>query len=289
MVRCLVGFVARQCHLGSFPRIITCICNFNRTRRLVAADSRPIIPSPTLVCILVAMSCHWQSIQLLYTCFYAGCGAIYRTPGHTISPPMSGSGYKHNAKCTWMIMAPPGHVVQLAFSSFHLEDSNGCYFDSISVYDGYVNETVGADPTKPIGNFCGSTIPPLILSTGNVLSFIFKTDDSASGDGFAATYNFIDGKHSTWHNIFKVIFFNSYCCCSFFLSVFTVCGGKYFSAAGTLRSPNYPQRYPSNKDCTWVITADNGKQVELVVKHFELEGQSNCVFDSLEIRWVDAN
>lgn len=101
-------------------------------------------------------------------------------------------------------MAPPGHVVQLAFSSFHLEDSNGCYFDSISVYDGYVNETVGADPTKPIGNFCGSTIPPLILSTGNVLSFIFKTDDSASGDGFAATYNFIDGKHSAWHNIFII-------------------------------------------------------------------------------------
>lgn len=95
-----------------------------------------------------------------------------------------------------MIIAPIGHVVQLSFTSFNLEESNGCYFDSVNVYDGYVNETAGADPTKPIGNFCGSNIPPLILSTGNVLSLVFKTDDSSAGDGFVATYNFIDGKHS---------------------------------------------------------------------------------------------
>lgn len=132
----------------------------------------------------------------VYSILFAGCGAIYRAPGHTISPPMIRSGYDHNVKCTWMIVAPEGFVVQLAFSTFDLEGSNGCYFDSLTVFDGYVNETNGVDPTRPIGVFCGTNMPPLILSTGNVLSLIFETDDSNNDDGFMATYNFIDGRHS---------------------------------------------------------------------------------------------
>lgn len=107
---------------------------------------------------------------------------------------MAGGNYKHNAKCTWIIVASPGHVIQLAFSLFHLEGSSGCYFDSVSVYDGYPSTT--AD--KPIGIFCGLNIPPLILSTGNVLSVIFTSDDSNNGDGFSASYNFIDGRHGKY-------------------------------------------------------------------------------------------
>lgn len=109
---------------------------------------------------------------------------------------MSNSGYQHNAKCTWIIVAPVGHVIQLTFSSFHLEISTGCYFDAVTIYDGYVNETIGSDPTKPVGNFCGHNIPSTILSTNNILSIVFRSDDSASGDGFMATYNFVDGKRS---------------------------------------------------------------------------------------------
>lgn len=63
-----------------------------------------------------------------------------------------------------------------------------------------------------------------------------------------------------------------------------MCGGKFFSPTGTIRSPGYPEPYQTNKDCTWVITAPNNKQVELLVKDFELESQGSCSFDSLEIR-----
>lgn len=93
-----------------------------------------------------------------------------------------------------MIVAPIGDVIQLTFTSFHLETSTGCYFDSVTVFDGYVNESSGADPSKPVGNFCGSSVPPVLLSTGNVLSIVFRSDDSANGDGFMASYSFIDGK-----------------------------------------------------------------------------------------------
>lgn len=129
-----------------------------------------------------------------------GCGGIYRAPGHTISPPMGDYGYKQNVNCKWMIVAPAGHVVQLSFTSFHLESSNGCYFDSVTVFDGYVNDTHRQSRARPMGNFCGTSIPPVIISSGNVLSVVFTTDDSTTADGFLATYNFINGRNGWYSN-----------------------------------------------------------------------------------------
>lgn len=63
-----------------------------------------------------------------------------------------------------------------------------------------------------------------------------------------------------------------------------VCGGRLYAAAGTIKSPGFPNSYHPSKDCIWIITAPTGKQVELVVKSFELEENSGCGFDSLEIR-----
>lgn len=65
----------------------------------------------------------------------------------------------------------------------------------------------------------------------------------------------------------------------------SVCGGKYFTITGTIRSPNWPQEYSINKDCEWFITVQTGKQVELVINTFELEGGSSTCFDHLEIRF----
>lgn len=67
-----------------------------------------------------------------------------------------------------------------------------------------------------------------------------------------------------------------------------VCGGRLYAAAGTIKSAGFPNSYHPSKDCIWIITAPTGKQVELVVKSFELEENSACDFDSLEIRCVVA-
>lgn len=65
-----------------------------------------------------------------------------------------------------------------------------------------------------------------------------------------------------------------------------VCGGRFLSATGTIKSPNYPNNYPPEKDCTWIIQVEVGKQIELVVKTFELEFRYECFSDVLEIRFV---
>lgn len=67
-----------------------------------------------------------------------------------------------------------------------------------------------------------------------------------------------------------------------------VCGGRLYAPAGTIKSPGFPNSYHPSKNCIWIITAPTGKQVELVVKSFELEENSACDFDFLEIRCVVA-
>lgn len=59
-----------------------------------------------------------------------------------------------------------------------------------------------------------------------------------------------------------------------------------YSPTGTIKSPNYPRYYPPDQSCEWVVHAQQGKQVELIVKSFELEGShsSGCAYDYLEIR-----
>lgn len=46
------------------------------------------------------------------------------------------------------------------------------------------------------------------------------------------------------------------------------CEHKIHSPSGTLSSPNWPDKYPSRKECTWDITATPGHRVKIVsVRH----------------------
>lgn len=130
-----------------------------------------------------------------YSSIDASCGGIIKKLGVSISPPMEYGVYKDDTICKWIIIAPVGHVVQLSFNSFDLETGfSGCQFDSLSIYDGYINE---ANLTVlRINEYCGSTLPPLVQSSTNVLSLRFKSDDSLSNGGFVAVYSFIDARNS---------------------------------------------------------------------------------------------
>lgn len=53
------------------------------------------------------------------------------------------------------------------------------------------------------------------------------------------------------------------------------CEHKIHSPSGTLSSPNWPDKYPSRKECTWDITATPGHRVKIV------SVQKSCRFWSL--------
>ena len=53
--------------------------------------------------------------------------------------------------------------------------------------------------------------------------------------------------------------------------------------SGVLKSPNYPNSYPNNIDCYWLIQVEVGEQVQLRFNAFSFEEQPNTdyvkVFD----------
>lgn len=126
-----------------------------------------------------------------YSFIDAGCGGVLTKANQTISPPTDDDSYSHNANCTWIIVAPPGFLIELKFSSFDLEAYAGCPYDYVKIFDDIVTD----ESKEPIGKYCGHSKPPLILSTTRALSIVFKTDESVGGDGFMATYEFIDGRN----------------------------------------------------------------------------------------------
>ena len=43
------------------------------------------------------------------------------------------------------------------------------------------------------------------------------------------------------------------------------------ASEGIIISPNYPQNYPPNLDCSWLITAGGIRAVEIEINTFETE------------------
>ena len=63
------------------------------------------------------------------------------------------------------------------------------------------------------------------------------------------------------------------------------CGGNFTSPTGNIVSKNYPEPYPAHSDCTWKITVETGRTVELTFTDFAVEGHSTCNYDNVMVRY----
>ncbi|XP_049544721.1 cubilin homolog [Anopheles darlingi] len=189
-----------------------------------------------------------------FTFFNISCGGVLTREDMIIrSPAIAESGkYQHNARCEWIIVAPAGHAIQLSWNSFELELSGNCVYDYVEIFD---NSTL-ADSL--VGRYCGSQKPPVMTSSGTMITIRFVTDSSSSKDGFSVAFTFMDVEKS--------------------------CGGNFFTTNGIIRSPGWPNIYPSNKVCEWVINVPMGMQIQLLVSTFVMEKHRTCRFDGLTIR-----
>ncbi|KAJ7410896.1 hypothetical protein WISP_105653 [Willisornis vidua] len=61
------------------------------------------------------------------------------------------------------------------------------------------------------------------------------------------------------------------------------CEQKIHSPSGIITSPNWPDKYPSRKECTWEISATPGQRVKLMFNEFEIEQHQECAYDHLEV------
>ena len=64
----------------------------------------------------------------------------------------------------------------------------------------------------------------------------------------------------------------------------TVCGGYVYAGRGVIPSPNYPNSYPDNSNCTWTIRCQPGRTLQLNFTAFSVRGVSgSCTDDYVEV------
>ena len=74
---------------------------------------------------------------------------------------------------------------------------------------------------------------------------------------------------------------------------YLVCNTELRGLSGVIESPNFPNAYPHNRNCTWTIVAPLGNRINLTFSHFDVEehtvrdmseSSNGCMFDFVEIR-----
>ncbi|XP_070575206.1 neuropilin-2-like isoform X2 [Ptychodera flava] len=105
-------------------------------------------------------------------------GTFYADSGQFSSPGYPGY-YNNKQHCVYVIFIPRNDaLILLIFDTFNTEPKH----DVVRIYDGLsLTGTL-------IDEYSGTSMPPAVLSTGNVLAVTFTSDFSATRPGFLANY-----------------------------------------------------------------------------------------------------
>ncbi|XP_041508947.1 CUB domain-containing protein 2 isoform X2 [Microtus oregoni] len=176
------------------------------------------------------------------------CGGVLSAPSGNFSSPNFPSLYPYNTECSWLIVVAEGSSVLLTFHAFDLEYHDTCGFDFLEIYNG-----ASGDKGNLLGRFCGQVPPPPFTSSWHVMSVVFHSDKHVASRGFSAGYQK------------------------------DVCGGVLTGLSGVLSSPEYPNNYPNNMECHWLIRASGPAAVKLVFMDFQVEGSDGCTYDYVAV------
>uniref|UniRef100_A0A669CHT0 Neuropilin n=1 Tax=Oreochromis niloticus TaxID=8128 RepID=A0A669CHT0_ORENI len=200
-----------------------------------------------------------SSCSVLCVIWINKCGGNIRisTANYLTSPGYPAS-YPPSQRCVWVISAPGPHQrILINFNPhFDLEDRE-CKYDYVEVRDGT------DESGQLVGKYCGKIAPSPVVSSGNQLFIKFVSDYETHGAGFSIRYE-----------IFKTG---------------PECSRNFTSNSGIIKSPGFPEKYPNNLDCTFMIFAPKMSEIILEFESFELEPDPTpptgvfCRYDRLEI------
>ncbi|XP_066549034.1 CUB and zona pellucida-like domain-containing protein 1 isoform X3 [Amia ocellicauda] len=116
-----------------------------------------------------------------FTPVVKSCGGSLDVPSGWFSTPNYPEVYPSNSYCVWHITVPAFERIELEFDQIQLEYSNGCVYDSVSVYN-------GPSTTSPLlGVICWNENYSF-MSTSNSMTVVFRSDGSVTNQGFLAQY-----------------------------------------------------------------------------------------------------
>nr|XP_020016661.1 cubilin-like [Castor canadensis] len=177
----------------------------------------------------------------------ADCNRQYNESFGNLKSPGWPDNYNNDLDCTVVLTAPPSHSISLFFHSFALEDSSDCSHDFLEVRN-------GSDSSSPLlGKYCGTLLPNPIFSQNNELHLQFKSNSAISNHGYEIVWT----------------------------SSPSGCGGTLYGDSGSFTSPGYPDTYPNNTHCEWVITAPAGRIVTVSFFFISIDDPGTCIHNYL--------
>ncbi|XP_074656265.1 cubilin-like isoform X2 [Tubulanus polymorphus] len=169
-----------------------------------------------------------------------------------ISSPNYPNKYYRGLDCRWLIQTPENTIVEISFdSNFSMGAKTGdsCY-DALTIKSGTENGDV----------YCGNTAPPTRVYSGEVV-IRFTSDMSGSYKGFKLCWKFVKVDSCSKTPITQ--------------------NGR----SGVITSPNYPNSYNDNIDCSWLIQAPENRMVEISFdSKFHIQTSKGRCWDALTIK-----
>lgn len=199
----------------------------------------------------------------------------------SVTSPFYPMPYPQSIVCTYLFQAPVGSRVEVEFDAFETEAS-ACNYDYIIVYDGNNTDSIR------LGVFCGTELPPYILSSGSSLFMQFVTDDWVQLSGFSAAYRMIAPPTSPTTRATTTAAFTTTAAVRRFEGD-EDCYQLITQRQGTISSPGYPARYPAAKTCVTVLRRDVISSFVFEFSLFDVEDGENCSYDALKLVARDAS
>ncbi|XP_070711501.1 neuropilin-2a isoform X5 [Pempheris klunzingeri] len=167
--------------------------------------------------------------------------------------------YPPHQNCHWIITAPePSQRIVLNFNPHFEIERLDCKYDFIEIRDGT------SDTADVLGRHCSNIAPAPIISSGPSLQIRFVSDYAHQGAGFSLRYE-----------IFK--------------TGSEFCFRNFTSPSGMIESPGFPDKYPHNLECSYMIIAPPHMDITLTFLTFDLEndpllvGEGDCKYDWLDV------
>ncbi|XP_077592860.1 bone morphogenetic protein 1-like isoform X1 [Stigmatopora nigra] len=223
------------------------------------------------------------------SCHKASCGGYITKLNGSLTTPGWPMEYPPNKNCVWLLVAPIQYRITLVFDFFETEGNDVCKYDYVDVRSG------ASSDSKLHGKFCGAEKPQAITSPQNNMRIEFKSDNTVSKRGFKAHF-FSDVDECSQENggcqqqcVNTMGSYKCQCRGGFVLHdnkhdcKEAGCDLEVNGPFGIISSPNWPDKYPSKKACTWTLSTTPGHRIKLAFNEIEMEAHAECAYDHLEI------
>lgn len=167
------------------------------------------------------------------------------------------SSYNSHADCSYNLVAPPNSQIQLTSVSFNTEPN----YDNLTIYDGTLAGQV-------LGFYNGLNRNFTVISKQNSAVLRFLSDHAKTLAGFHITYEVVKGGVTLPTLPTTTTTPTTTPSCE---ETKTSGCGVYGGCRGVIRSPNYPENYPNDANCRYIIRGPPKSNITITSITFNTE------------------